>query len=149
MIDAVGTGIFIKPVWEWIHKNDYLWVFRTHFSEEKKIRIFEKIFSHIGKEYDMLFNFYSDKSLVCSELVLKSYLPQNDTDEWMKVPLQKIGNVRGFPPHHLIGFAQENREILYPVFFIDSREKTGENFTKTPEELLETSWRARLTFFVD
>jgi len=45
----------------------------------------------INREYDYLFNYYSDQSFVCSELITKSYLKDSENDEGLTIELQKIG----------------------------------------------------------
>lgn len=52
---------------------DYLGVIRPRLSREEKFKAILAAFSHFKKPYDYNFDFATDNSLVCSELVYKSY----------------------------------------------------------------------------
>jgi uncharacterized protein YycO len=58
---------------DFVAHNDYLGISRTKFNEEKILRAIKKALENYQKPYDFVFNFYSNNSLVCSELVIKSY----------------------------------------------------------------------------
>lgn len=81
IIEAIGLGVQIIPIETLCGHNDYLGVIRPRFSLEKKQKAIAKTLSLVGREYDYSFNFYSDVNYVCSTLITKAYLPENNTDE--------------------------------------------------------------------
>lgn len=153
VIESVADGIYIKPIEDIIEKTDYLWVARCLFSNEKMERSIKKALWYIWKSYDYNFNFYSEKALVCSELVLKSYLPKSKTDQGIEIKLNHVAGSLTFPPNNFIDLLiEENKKEIHsliPIFFIDSLEKTWKNFIVEPEKLLESGFRSRWSFFQD
>lgn len=151
IIESTWEGICMKPIWDLISHNDYLWVSRTTFSQEKIYRSIKNAFLNIGKWYDFMFNYYWDNSLVCSELVLKSYAKESKHDEGIKIHLESIGISLWFPPNNFISILQaescKEKPDVIPVFFIDSIEKTHENFISNTSELLQSGSRSRLSLF--
>ena len=152
----------IEAVWWWVRiveftdlckHNDYLCVVRPRFSDDKKYRAIKQTLKSIWKKYDFLFNYYSDKSFVCSELITKSYLKDNENDEWLTINLEKIWLWITYPPNNLIKKLEQehnlkNRE-LDPIIFIDSSEKTKLNFVNKNTDDLYNSWkRSRYSMFL-
>jgi uncharacterized protein YycO len=73
-----------------VSNNDYLGVSRTKFSQEKILRTIKKALENFKKPYDFVFNFYSNNSVICSELVIKSYSKDFEEDYFLEVTLEKI-----------------------------------------------------------
>lgn len=151
-IEATWEGIQIKNIELLVEHNDYLWVSRTVFKKEKIKRVLESVFKNIWKDYDFLFNFWSDNKLVCSELIMKSYIKEWRGDEWIDIKLEEIWWNFTFPPNNFIKIlsseSKKKKSKISPIFFIDSIEKKQHNFVENPEKLLETQKRWRLTFFL-
>ena len=156
------THYIIEATWKWIQiveliefsaHNDYLWFARTTFKKKKIESTIISAVSHEWKGYDHLFNYHSDKNLVCSELVLKSYAPKFAGDEGINFQLEKIGINFTFPPNNFIEILkrEHSKKIpqVYPLFFLDSKEKTQQNFVSQRYELLESGSRPKLSFFLD
>lgn len=152
IIEANDKWISILNIYDFIIHNDYLWVFRTNFKKEKIKRSIKNSLSNVWKNYDYNFNFYSDKRLVCSALVLKSYAKESYKDEWIDIELEKIGISLTYPPNNFIKKVIEewfkNKSEIEWVFFIDSLEKTWENFVSTVPELFESWKRSRFSMFL-
>lgn len=152
IIEATWKWIEIVDVFEFASHIDYLWVSRTVFSKEKIKRTIKNVLSNMWKWYDFIFNFYSDKKLVCTALILKSYAKENEKDEWIEIELEKIWINLTYPPNSFIKKLNEEQEKKYPeiewVFFIDSIEKTWKNFVSSVTELLESWKRPKLTMFL-
>ena len=132
IIEATGKWINIVSLEDFALKNDYLWVSRTNFKKKKIESTIISALSHKWKWYDHLFNYHSDKNLVCSELVLKSYAPKFEWDEWINFQLEKIGINFTFPPNNFIKILQQEHTqkspAVFPLFFIDAKEKTQKSF---------------------
>ncbi len=152
IIESTWKWVQTREIFNLISHNDYLWVVRTKFQQEKIQRSLGKALLMRGVWYDFLFNFYSDKNVVCSELVLKSYAKEFKEDVWIPIQLEQISFWLTFPPHNLIKVLKDEEKkenpSLAPFFFIDSREKTQENFISTNEEFLKTLSRPKYSFFL-
>lgn len=152
IIEATWNGINIVDIYDFTSKNDYLWVFRTTFKSEKILRTIKNSLTNLWKWYDHIFNFYSDKKLVCTALVLKSYAKEFKNDEWIDIELEKIGISLTYPPNNFVKKVAEEWEkknpILKWVFFIDSLEKDWSNFVNSIDELLLSRTRPKLSIFL-
>ncbi len=148
IIEATWEWILVKNIEQLVEHNDYLWVFRTDFTQDKIQRVIQKAQKYIWTWYDFRFNFYSDKFLVCSELVLKSYSKDFWDDEGIDIQLEHIWLGITFPPNNFLELVRK-RDYLEPIFFIDSIEKTWKNFISTPTQLLKSRKRPRFSFLLD
>ena len=125
---------------------------RPNFSPSKIDRAISKVLTQIDVQYDFTFNYYSDMNHVCSALITKAYLPEYSGDEGLHITLTRIATGITYPPHDILKkmnaeYHREQSELSF-VAFIDSREKTGENFISTEQEFLSTVHRSRLSFFL-
>lgn len=153
IIEATLEWIQIVSIYDLIWHNDYFWASRTTFNEEKIYRAIKNSLENLWKWYDYRFNFYSDTNLVCSELVLKSYAKEFEWDVGIEIELESIWISFTFPPNnfvYLLNNLQEKKtnNVVFPVFFIDSIEKTWENFISTLENFLESRNRSRNSLFL-
>lgn len=71
VIEAVGEGIVVNPL-EHIAMVDYFAALRLNRSREDVFKVLLQSFEYYGLPYDYLFDFESDKAMVCSEFVYKS-----------------------------------------------------------------------------
>lgn len=152
IIESTGKWVCIEEFTDFTYKIDYLWVFRTSFSQGKIRNAILETTKMVNKDYDYLFNYYSDQQFVCSELITKSYLRDSDIDEWLTIELQKIASGLTYPPNEFARKAYnekdlENKEI-YWVIFIDSSQKKQQSFINTVEELLTSYKRSRFSFLL-
>lgn len=151
IIEAVGTGVRMVPFSVLAGQNDYLSIMRPRFSEEKKSRAIKKLLHLLGEEYDYSFNFYSDANYVCSTLVMKSYMKETESYEWINITLTRIGTGITYPPNDLVKKMkreQKNPEIEF-IAFIDANEKRRESFLASEKSFLDSGEWSRLSFFLD
>ena len=152
IIESTSDWVILKPIQELTKHNDYLWVIRSTFSVDKRKRVVEKALKQIWKGYDYIFNFYSDDSLVCSELVLKSYSKEDNKDEGFNIELENIWMWVTFPPNNIMKVLNnqnhKKKPKLVPCFFIDSIEKTQKNFVSWDNALLKSWDRSRFSFLL-
>ncbi len=152
IIEAIGLWVQIIPIEKLSEHNDYLWVIRTRFSEEKIQRALEKTIHLIGTAYDYSFNYYSDVNFVCSTLVTKAYLPESHTDEWMHISLTRIGIGITYPPNDIVKKMKSEyntgQQELDFVGFIDSIDRTESNFLSNEEAFLDSGNRSKLSIFL-
>jgi hypothetical protein len=152
IIESTSDWVLLKPIEELTKHNDYLWVIRSIFSVNKRERIIQKALDQRGKWYDYIFNFYSDNSLVCSELVLKSYAKDDKNDEWFNIELENIWMWVTFPPNNIMKilhrYSHKKKPKIFPCFFIDSIEKTHKNFVSWNKAFLKSGKRPRFSFLL-
>lgn len=148
IIEATWEWVEIVDIDDFISHNDYLWVSRTNFSKEKILRTIKNSLKYFWANYDYLFNFYSNKSVVCSELIMKSYAKEFKGDDWIKIKLEKIGVSLTYPPNNFIKEIFSNKSSLEPIIFIDSIEKTGKNFVSGKKEFKNSFGRSRFSFML-
>lgn len=148
VIEATGEGINIDTIQVLLSHNDYLGVSRTSFKKEKIIRTINNTLKNIWKWYDYIFDFNSDKNLVCSELVLKSYAKEFEWDSWINIKLENIWISLTYPPNKFLQVIFNDEKVMKPVLFIDSIEKTWKNFINTNNEFNKSQYRSRFSFFL-
>lgn len=152
IIESTSKWVKIDELHSFCLSKDYLWILRTTFSNNKIIRAIQETIDNIDSEYDYLFNYYSDKQFICSELITKAYLKDYSDDEWLSIELQKIGSILTYPPNELVRKAfkeKDNKEKeLIPIFFIDNNLETWDNFINTKEELLNSYTRSSFSFLL-
>lgn len=150
IIESTKKWVCVEKFEVFIKHNDYLWVFRTNFSKEKIKKAILKTTNLLNKEYDYLFNFYSDNNFVCSELITKAYLKENEFDEWLNINLVKIASGITYPPNDFVkkSYLEQNNNLkeINAVFFIDK--ENNENFINLPNKLNESFKRSRFSFWL-
>lgn len=72
VIEAVTKGVSFVSI-EHSKKYDCIAVLRPTLSKKDKAEAIKKAFSSAGKQYDFDFDFLTDSTLCCSELVYKAY----------------------------------------------------------------------------
>ena len=92
IIEAIGEGVVINPV-DHIAKVDYMAILRTKLDKEDIFKSLLTSFEYLGTPYDFLFDFSSDETVVCSELVYLSFRPAPDK----KGINFKLGELNGKP----------------------------------------------------
>ena len=146
----------IEATWEWVEiiriekfikHNDYLWISRTTFNEKKTLQSLEKAIWFYWVPYDFIFNFYSETNVVCSELILKSYSKLEKDDEWLTVKLEKIKWSLTYPPNNFVEKIASDKNLKF-IMFLDSIEKTWENFISNEKEFLKSEKRSRFSFML-
>src|SRR5262249_53713373 len=108
---------------------DYLGVMRPRQPKLEKARAIARAFEYQDRPYDFDFDFRSDSTLVCTELVWKSYAPSADMTG-LKLALVEVAGRQALPANETVKtFDQElappNRQLDF-VAFLDGREAQGD-----------------------
>lgn len=153
IIESIWLWVRIIEFYERAKKYDYLSSIRTNFSEEKKFRAIKSSLKNIWMKYDYIFNYYSDKSFVCSELITKSFLKENKNDEWLSIKLEKIPLWITYPPNNLVKKMDEEKNLkekqLNLIIFLDSNNKKQINFINNDLNDFYKSWkRSRFSYIL-
>ncbi|SEU35307.1 YiiX/YebB-like N1pC/P60 family cysteine hydrolase [Stigmatella erecta] len=125
IIESISEGVsFTGP--EHGMRVDYLGVLRPRLPLRQKAQAIVRAFTYQGRPYDFDFDFFSDASLVCTELVYKAYAPSEDMTG-LRIGLVEVAGRRTLPANELVKlFDQEyglpGRQLDF-VAFLDGREQ--------------------------
>jgi hypothetical protein len=142
VIESISEGVSFTAV-EHAFGVDYLAALRPRLPLVEKARALERAFRYQGRPYDFDFDFFSDATLVCTELVYKSYQPGADM-KGLDLPLVDVAGRRTLPANELIkrfdADADAPTRQLDFVFFLDASEQDGKAFP-SDEKALRQSWK--------
>jgi len=147
IIEATWEWVDISKIEDFVSHNDYLWITRTVFSDDKINRSLEKAIWYFGTPYDFIFNFYSNTNVICSELVLKSYSKDFKNDEWLSIKLEKLRLSLIYPPNNFVNKIELDKKLKF-VMFLDSIEKTWKNFISDEKEFYNSIKRSRFSLML-
>jgi hypothetical protein len=77
VVEAVSEGV-IQHEFEVSAAADYLAILRPRLERSRKLDAVLTALSYLGRPYDFDFDFLTDSSLVCSEVVVKAYEPRDN-----------------------------------------------------------------------
>ncbi len=142
VIEAISEGVSLTAA-EHAFGVDYLAALRPRVPALDKARAIERAFKYLGRPYDFDFDFFSDSTLVCTELVYKAYQPGADV-KGVSIDLVDVAGRRTLPANELVKRfdaegASDARQFDF-VVFLDGREKEG-RAVAADEAALRASWR--------
>jgi hypothetical protein len=142
IIEAVSEGVVFNAAEESI-RADYVAAMRPVRGKVDKARAIERAFAYYGRPYDFDFDFYTDESLVCSELVFKSWEPRKDV-QGLQLGLEKVVGRMTLGPNSIVRTFDQQRgtpaEQLAFAWFLDGREREG-RAVFADEAAFRASWR--------
>ncbi|MFO0596211.1 MAG: YiiX/YebB-like N1pC/P60 family cysteine hydrolase [Myxococcaceae bacterium] len=142
VIESISEGVSFTAT-EHAFGVDYLAALRPRLSKVEKARAIERAFKYQGRPYDFDFDFFSDASLVCTELVYKSYQPAADA-KGITIELVDVAGRRTLPANEFIKRFDAEADSKNPqmdfVFFLDGREKEGK-VVDSDAAALRASWK--------
>ncbi len=100
VIESISEGVSFTAV-EHAFGVDYLGALRPRRSNLEKARAIERAFKYQGRPYDFDFDFFSDASLVCTELVYKAYQPSTDM-KGIDLALVDVAGRRTLPANEIV-----------------------------------------------
>ena len=145
IIESTAEWVEIYRIEKFIKNQDYLAVSRTLFSENKIRKVIKKALWFYQIPYDFIFNFYWNNNLVCSELILKSYSKDFENDEWLTIKLDKLKWALIYSPNKFVKKICKDKKLEL-IMFIDSIEKTWENFISNEKEFFKSDKRKHFIF---
>jgi hypothetical protein len=142
VIEAIGEGVVIDPLEQSAHA-DYVAALRPRLSKADTLASLLRAFSHFGKPYDYDFDFVTDETVVCSELVFKALQPAPNK-AGIDFPLTPTSGRLVLPPNDIVKkfddeFGTDEAELDFVVFY-DGSEEQQAAFEKDAESL-RASWR--------
>lgn len=142
VIEAISEGVSFTTI-EHSADADALAVLRPRLGRVEKALAILRAYGYVGRPYDFNFDFRSDASLVCSELIYKVYEPLSGM-KGLRLPVKMIlGRLTSGPNDYAEQFDQqygtpEQQSDL--VLFLDGNE-FGKNATEASLEEFRRSWK--------
>ena len=136
VIEAVSEGVSFTTL-DHSAAADSLAVIRPRATKREKAIALARAFGYIGRPYDFNFDFHTDTSLVCSEVVYKAYEPA------VALPVVKVMGRMATPPNEIVrefdrtyGTDAQQFDL---VLFLDGHERRGAALPATVETF-RRSW---------
>jgi len=145
IIEAIGEGVSMSSLESATHA-DYIGVMRPRLRKLDKALAIAQAFRYVGREYDFDFDFLTDSTLVCSELIYKAYMP-DEGKRGLGLRLEEILGRRVLPPNSIVGkFAAEydspERELDF-VYFLEGSESDGRAYVRGLKEFIVSHERSK------
>jgi len=125
VMEAISAGVVFSSL-EFSAGCDSLAVLRPRLEKKDKALAIFRAFQYHGRPYDYNFDYLTENSLVCTELLYKAYEPGAETPG-LKLPLEKIGKHLVTPAN---AFAQQfsqayntARQQMDLILFMDGYER--------------------------
>jgi len=144
VIEAIGEGVVFNTMGH--VSGDYLAAVRPRLDKVAKVQAVIEAFSHWGKPYDFDFDFATDHTLVCTELVWRAYRPA-DGKEGLDLPMVRVAGRVTLPANLMAQHFAESLQSDDPqydfVLFIDAVEKEQRTFFSDQAAFEATSSRTK------
>ena len=121
--------------------GDYMAGLRPRVSKLDKAKAVATAFAQFGKPYDFDFDFATDDTLVCTELVFRAYQPRADT-AGVSLDLREMAGRSTLPANDIaaqyardVGTSQQQFDF---VVFVDASEKERRAFISDERAFLMT-----------
>lgn len=141
VLEAQSEGVIFTTT-EHSLDCDYAAALRPRRRKVDKARAIEAGMKYFGRPYDFNFDFFSDSSLVCSELVYKAY---EDPETGVQFPLQEVVGRKTLPVNIIARLFDEQagtpEQQMDFVWFLDSTEKDQKAFFSTEASFRESHKR--------
>jgi hypothetical protein len=142
VIEAVSEGVVFTTA-EHSFEADYVAALRPATSKLEVALAIERAFGYLWRPYDFDFDFYTDSSLVCSELVYKSYEPRAAA-RGLQLPLESVVGRMTLSPNTIVRLfderaGREDAQLKF-AWFLDGHEASG-RAVWADETALRTSWQ--------
>ncbi len=149
VIEAIGEGVLFTSM-EHSASCDSLAVLRPRLAKREIAKALIRAFKYSGRPYDFDFDFLTDSSLVCSELVYKAYEPGVNF-KGIKFPMEKIMGRNLIPAN---GIAQlytsevnkKDRQMDF-IFFYDGIEMKKKALRSTENDFNKSHKRPKWHVF--
>ncbi|ABA90076.2 protein serine/threonine/tyrosine phosphatase, putative [Syntrophotalea carbinolica DSM 2380] len=142
VIEAISAGVSLTSL-NYSATCDSLAVLRPRLSKADRAAAVVRAMRYHARPYDYAFDFASDKSLVCTELVVKSYLP-GESKQGLDLPLENVMGQMITPANAFVrqfdrsfGTARQQMDL---VVFLDGDEKDAVA-TTSDIAAFRASWR--------
>jgi hypothetical protein len=145
VIEAVSEGVKFSSLEEGA-LADYIGVMRPRLSKLDIAKAVDEAFRYLGRPYDFNFDFLTDSSIVCSELIYKIYKTGHDK-KGLALSLREIAGRKAMPANDLVDkfdreYDNPSRELDF-VYFLDGVEKDRKASSKGLSDLRSSHRRMK------
>jgi hypothetical protein len=142
VLEAISEGVTFTTL-EHSADADTMAVLRPKRSKKEKAAALFRAFHYSGRPYDFNFDFDTDASLVCTELVCKAYEPNEDSTG-LTFPIDSMLGRKVVPANLIVQQFDETygteKQQLELVHFLDAKERDNRAIPSTVETFRQ-SWR--------
>ncbi len=142
VIEAISDGVSLTSL-AYSATCDSLAVMRPRLSTVNRGAAVVRAMRYYGRPYDYDFDFGSDKSLVCTELIVKSYLP-GVAKKGLQLPLENLMGHMVTPANTFVRQFDEtfgtSLQQMDLVLFLDGNEKE-KKAAESGVDLFRRSWK--------
>lgn len=142
VLEAISEGVVFTTL-EHSAAADTMAVLRPKKSKKEKAAALYRAFYYVGRPYDFNFDFDTDASLVCTELVCKAYEPNADSTG-LRFPVDTMLGRKVVPANLIVKQFDESfgtpDQQLELVQFLDANEKAKRSLPSTLDSFRQ-SWR--------
>jgi hypothetical protein len=142
ILEAMSEGVTFTSL-EHSAEADSVAVLRPRLSKREKAIAIYRAFHYAGRPYDFNFDFQTDSSLVCTELIYKSYEPSAGM-QGLKMPVVEILGRHATPANELVkqfdsqfGTPSQQSDLIW---FLDGKEQERRAVEATLADFRE-SWK--------
>ena len=142
VIEAVSEGVVFTTL-EHSASCDTLVVFRPRMTRSQKAFAIMRAFAYHGRPYDFNFDFLTDQTLVCTELIYKAYEP-GEGYTGLNMPIRQLMGRRVTPANDIVRWFDEtygtDKQRMNFVLFMDGKDLKGKA-VESDLPTLRASWR--------
>ena len=142
VLEAISEGVTFTTL-EHSADADSMAVLRPKRTKKEKAAALYRAFYYAGRPYDFNFDFDTDASLVCTELVCKAYEPSGDS-AGLTFPVDTMLGRKVVPANLIVRQFDESygteEQQLELVQFLDAKERSKRAVVSTVEAFRQ-SWR--------
>ncbi|MGZ8899435.1 MAG: YiiX/YebB-like N1pC/P60 family cysteine hydrolase, partial [Limisphaerales bacterium] len=142
VLEAISEGVTFTTL-EHSADADSMAVLRPKRTKKEKAAALYRAFYYAGRPYDFNFDFDTDASLVCTELVCKAYEPSGDSTG-LTFPVDTMLGRKVVPANLIVRQFDESygteQQQLELVQFLDAKERSKRAVLSTVEAFRQ-SWR--------
>ena len=147
IIEAVSEGVVQSTLYG--ASGDFIVALRPRLSSVAKARAILRTFSYLGRPYDFDFDFATDQTLVCTEVLWRAYRGSAREPGLALTPISVAGRMT-LPPNEIARmFAAEygtERAQLDFVYYLEGREQQARAVEEGVEAFLRTPERSKWDF---
>jgi hypothetical protein len=142
ILEAISEGVAFTSL-EFTGASDSLAALRPRLSKREIAQALLRAFHYAGRPYDFNFDFQTDASIVCSELIFKAYEPAAEM-AGLSFPVREVMGRKVSTPNDMV--RQFDEQARKPgaaqdfVIFLDGQEK-DRRALEASEEAFRTSWK--------
>ena len=142
VLEAVSEGVIFTAL-EHSADADCLAVLRPRLTKKEKAVAILRAYQYAGRPYDFNFDFLTDTSLVCTEVLYKAYEPSRDF-RGISFPVPEILGHRVTPANEIVrqfdaDFGKAKQQWDF-VLFLDGNER-ADKAIETSVDVFRESWK--------